>query len=100
MFRVIMGDKSNTIWLTNWLEKRRIGSPDEVNAIIKAGVTDGAGIVHWPQAWVDNIPIKRTTRSGVSGSVVHARACQRRPETSGGYDFWPASERFLNCAFT
>ena len=59
LFRVIMGDKSNTIWLTNWLEKRRIGSPDEVNAIIKAGVTNGAGIVHWPQAWVDNIPIKR-----------------------------------------
>jgi hypothetical protein len=59
LFRVIMGDRSNTIWLTNWLEKRRIGSPDEVNAIIKAGVTNGAGIVHWPQPWVDNIPIKR-----------------------------------------
>lgn len=60
MFRVIQGDKSDTLWLTNWGGKRRISSPDEVNAIIKAGVTDGAGIVHWPQAWVDQIPVDKT----------------------------------------
>lgn len=59
LFRVIKGDISNTIWLTNWLEKRRITSPAEVNAIIQAGVTNGAGLVTWPQAWVDAIPIKK-----------------------------------------
>lgn len=58
VFRVIGGDQSNTLWLTNWLEKRKIDSPDEANAIIKAGVTNGAGTVHWPQAWVDNIPVR------------------------------------------
>jgi hypothetical protein len=60
LFRVIKGDLSNTIWLTNWLEKRRITSPSEVNAIINAGVTNGAGMVTWPQAWVDAIPIKKS----------------------------------------
>jgi hypothetical protein len=58
MFRVIRGDQQPSMWLTNWLEKRYIGSPAEVNAIISAGVTGGARPIIWPQAWVDAIPVK------------------------------------------
>lgn len=58
MMRVLKGDKSGILWFTNWLEKRKIDSPDEANAIIKAGTTDGNGTVTWPQAWVDNIPVR------------------------------------------
>jgi hypothetical protein len=57
VFRIIRGDQSATLWLTNWLEKRKIRDPAEANAIIQAGVTNGAPPVTWPQAWVDNIPI-------------------------------------------
>jgi hypothetical protein len=57
MFRIIKGDQSATLWLTNWLEKRKIKDPAEANAIIAAGVTNGATTVVWPQSWVDNIPV-------------------------------------------
>lgn len=64
VFRVIKGDKFEDRWLTNWLEKRHIGAhpgfdqaaKDERDAIIHAGVTDGAPEVTWPQVWVENIP--------------------------------------------
>ncbi len=58
VFRVITGDQNrNDIWLTNWLEKRKIGSLAEAGAIIRAGVTQGAPSVTWPQAYVDSIPV-------------------------------------------
>lgn len=57
MFRVIKGDAKGDMWLTNWLEKRHIGSPTEVTAIIGAGVTEGAPPITWPQSWVDSIPV-------------------------------------------
>jgi hypothetical protein len=57
MFRVIRGDQQPDMWLTNWLTKRHIQTPAEVNAIISAGVTGGARPIIWPQAWVDSIPI-------------------------------------------
>lgn len=68
MFRVIKGDAFEDLWLTNWLERRKIGrkpggssaATAEANAIIAAGVTNGAGIVTWPQEWVNNIPEKRS----------------------------------------
>lgn len=58
MFRIIRGDRAPQMWLTNWLEKRYVGSPAEVNAIIAAGVTQGQPPITWPQAWVDNIPVR------------------------------------------
>lgn len=68
MFRVIKGDQFADRWLTNWLERRHIGAKPgfdsaakaERDAIIEAGVTDGAGEVTWPQAWVNAIPEKRS----------------------------------------
>lgn len=68
MFRLLKGSKFEDIWLTNWLERRKVGrvaggsqaATDEANAIIQAGVTDGAGIITWPQEWVDNIPLKKS----------------------------------------
>lgn len=66
MFRVIVGDQFQDRWLTNWLERRHIGvhpgfdgeARKERDAIIAAGVTNGAGEITWPQAWVNNIPEK------------------------------------------
>lgn len=60
MIRIIKGDKAPEVWVTNWLEKRYVGSPAEINAIIQGGITDGAGQVNWPQAWVDAIPVKKS----------------------------------------
>ena len=74
MFRVIKGDQKGDMWLTNWLEKRHITSPAEVNAIIKAGVTNGAGLVTWPQAWVDAIPVIENDPNGRSGLLAGERA--------------------------
>jgi hypothetical protein len=59
MYRIIRGDQSNALWLTNWLEKRRIGTPAEADAIKRAGVTNGGETVTWPQAWVDYIPVRK-----------------------------------------
>lgn len=66
VYRVIHGDAKGAagdqFWLTNWLEKRKITSGDESTAIIQAGVTNGAGPVKWPQAWVDAIPVKTSDK--------------------------------------
>ena len=67
MYRVIKGDVYADLWFTNWLEKRHIGANPgadaaahaEAAAIIKAGATNGAAIITWPQAWVDQIPTTR-----------------------------------------
>jgi hypothetical protein len=58
MFRIIRGEQAPQFWLTNWLEKRHVESPQEADAIIKAGITNGADVVTWPQVWIDNIPIR------------------------------------------
>ncbi len=65
MKRFLKGDKFGDVWLTNWLTKRHMGDKpgppdkatmDEIEAIRKAGVTDGKVTIEWPQDWVDNIP--------------------------------------------
>lgn len=58
MFRIIKGDQSAELFVTNWLEKRKLTTPAEATAVIRAGVTNGVGTVLWPQAWVDAIPLK------------------------------------------
>ena len=59
MFRIIKGDKTNDLWLTNWLTKRHIGTPAEADAITKSGVTNGRPAVVWPEAFVDAIPVSK-----------------------------------------
>lgn len=57
VFRVMQGDQRHgEIWLTNWLEKRKVNDVAEAGALITAGVTQGAPVVTWPQALVDRIP--------------------------------------------
>lgn len=58
MFRVLKGDRSNDLWWTNWLEKRHIDTPQEATALINTGATQGAGMVTWPQQFVDNVPVR------------------------------------------
>lgn len=58
MIRVIKGDQKPDFWLTNFIEKRHINSIPESQALINAGMTNGAPLVTWPQAFVDNIPVR------------------------------------------
>ena len=59
------------------------------NAIIQAGVTNGARRRStWPQA------VGRRDPGQEERPVVRPR------RAASAYDFWPASARFLNCAFT
>ena len=97
------GQRADTIWLTNWLEKRRIGvARPEVNAIIKAGVdrTVASWIVHLARqaSRSDNIPISATTRvtgPRIGGKVVPFNERRTHAEGCRGYDFWPASALVL-----
>lgn len=66
MKRIIKGDQFEDRWVTDWITKRHIGTRPgfdaearkERDAIIQAGVTQGAGEVTWPQAWVETIPVQ------------------------------------------
>lgn len=58
VFRIIKGDKTNDLWLTNWLTKRRIADAAEQSEIVKAGITNGDPGIVWPQRLVDNIPVE------------------------------------------
>lgn len=59
MLRLISGDiRTKELWLTDWLDKRKVESLHEAAAIIQAGVTDGVPQVIWPQSYVDNIPVR------------------------------------------
>lgn len=57
VFRILNEVETNTLWLTNWLERRKVGSVQEAAALIQAGITQGAPVVAWPQPYIEAIPI-------------------------------------------
>ena len=65
VLHLIVGDKNGAWWLTDWITKRYINSPDEAAAIIVSTVKSGGkieqngvnGPVVYAQAIVDRVPV-------------------------------------------
>ncbi len=58
VLRIITYPGAGGQWLTNWIDKRLIKTPEESNAIYVGGLTDGVKPIVWPKPMVDNIPVR------------------------------------------
>jgi hypothetical protein len=77
---IIKGDASPEWWVTDWMTKRYVGTPDEAAVIIWSTAVTGGKIEHdvnngpnsYPQADVDRIPVAVGSPNELELHVVHA----------------------------